>query len=283
VGVARRVFLSHTSELREFPAGRSFVAAAEQAVIRAGDAIADMAYFTARDSKPAQYCQDLVRGCDVYVGLIGMRYGSLVRDQPGMSYTELEFDTAAEAGIPRLMFLLDSGAELPAPAGQLLDQDPALLERQRKFRREVLDSGVTAATFATPGQLELQLLQALHDLKDPLPKAAAASDAVPKVWQVPPPNPNFTGREDELERLHEWLAGHRAVTVHALYGMGGIGKTQIATEYAHRYAARAPCSSFPTDAGNGSRQLRCSSVLSRSSALELGFGPERPGAPKARP
>jgi len=84
-------------------------------VTRAGDAVGDLTYFTARDDKPTAYVQQQVRSCDLYVGLIGLRYGSPVPDRPQMSYPELEFETATEAGMPRLVFMLDEDAALPIP------------------------------------------------------------------------------------------------------------------------------------------------------------------------
>lgn len=47
-----------------------------------------------------------------------------------------------------------------------------------------------------------------------------------------PRNPFFTGREEVLEGLHRAIEANR---VAALSGLGGIGKTQTAVEYAYRH------------------------------------------------
>jgi hypothetical protein len=133
------VFLSHTSELRDYPKGTSYVAAAERAVSAAGHVIVDMADFPAADQPPAQVCADRVHACDVYVGILGTRYGSPVRDKPEVSYTELEFDTATEAPLDRLVFLLDTDADnVGIPVSELTDHEFG--RRQEAFRRRVVPS-----------------------------------------------------------------------------------------------------------------------------------------------
>jgi len=63
------------------------------------------------------------------------------------------------------------------------------------------------------------------------------SGRVPPVWgRVPQRNNNFTGRAELLRELHESLMSNVAAVVpHALHGLGGVGKTQLAIEYAYRY------------------------------------------------
>ena len=66
---------------------------------------------------------------------------------------------------------------------------------------------------------------------------APAEIAPSHAWNVPyQPNPFFTGREELLKQLHDNLMNRKAVALtQAISGLGGIGKTQTAVEYAYRY------------------------------------------------
>jgi hypothetical protein len=71
--------------------------------------------------------------------------------------------------------------------------------------------------------------------------AEPVSERASRIVDLPyPANPFFTGRDDDLVRIHEELhaAPVAALTqgrVRALAAMGGIGKTTLANEYARRY------------------------------------------------
>ena len=70
--------------------------------------------------------------------------------------------------------------------------------------------------------------------KIPTPVALPVGSHFPNIR----PNPRFVGHEEDLKQLAAWLKGNNAVTigqVAAFTGMGGIGKTQLAAEFTHRY------------------------------------------------
>ncbi|MEE1752444.1 FxSxx-COOH system tetratricopeptide repeat protein [Streptomyces sp. SP18CS02] len=87
------------------------------------------------------------------------------------------------------------------------------------------------------------LLRALDrpvQLNDGMPPGPRFPGTVPKIWNAPPRNPGFTGRSVVLERMRDQLGGGMAVVLpqpQTLYGLGGVGKTQVALEYVHRFMA----------------------------------------------
>jgi tetratricopeptide (TPR) repeat protein len=67
------------------------------------------------------------------------------------------------------------------------------------------------------------------------PSASARSA---RIWgSVPARNAAFAGRKGLLSAVRRALAVGDPVAVQALHGRSGVGKTQIAIEYAHRHAA----------------------------------------------
>ena len=84
----------------------------------------------------------------------------------------------------------------------------------------------------------------LQNVTDLLQQKDAKLDEIrklllPPIWNVSPHrNPNFTGRESILKELRLALtSGEPAAWKHAITGMGGVGKTQLAVEYIYRHKA----------------------------------------------
>ena len=71
------------------------------------------------------------------------------------------------------------------------------------------------------------------------PHSDSAPTLSPPIWNVPyRRNPFFTGRENILNHLNAVLQNSKTAALtqaQAISGLGGIGKTQIAIEYAYRY------------------------------------------------
>lgn len=101
------------------------------------------------------------------------------------------------------------------------------------------------------------------------------------VWgNLPPRNGDFTGREEMLDALDRQLRRDRvtAVLPQALHGMGGVGKSQIATEYAYRHRADFDVVWF-VPAEQPSLILRALTEL--GAKLDLDLGPDASSAVRA--
>jgi tetratricopeptide (TPR) repeat protein len=89
----------------------------------------------------------------------------------------------------------------------------------------------------TEGQVVVGDHNVILHFHEPTPHTGNAAHERPTPWNLPyRRNPFFTGRDQVLRDLHEALtSGQTAALTQAISGLGGIGKTQTAVEYAYRY------------------------------------------------
>jgi hypothetical protein len=118
--------------------------------------------FGARELDSATFCAQRAAACDIFVGLIGQRYGSSPPDDV-RSFTEIEFDAAKAAGKPCLIFAAPE--EFPVPA-DLIEPDD-VRARLRAFRARVLAQ--PAGWFeGDKKDLALRVVEAFHNRRKEL-------------------------------------------------------------------------------------------------------------------
>ena len=192
---------------------------------------------TVRDS-----CLDDVAACDLYVLILGHRYGfQPPEDNPeGLSITHLEFRRAGECGIPRVTLLRTS-----IPDVSLSDLgNPQRLALVSAFRDEVARQ-VRPAEFSDLQRLIQGLSTGIQGQLDKLAKrdeGQAALVTAGRVLRLAPRPVFLAGREDLLAALEAQLTGDGGAgpRVVALCGLGGAGKTSLVLEYAHRHLDEVP-------------------------------------------
>jgi tetratricopeptide (TPR) repeat protein len=74
------------------------------------------------------------------------------------------------------------------------------------------------------------------DRRHPEEFASAFHRRMKGTWSIPRRNPNFTGRDHELQQILTMLSNQNQVVAKLqVAGMGGVGKTQICAEYCYRH------------------------------------------------
>jgi tetratricopeptide (TPR) repeat protein len=153
-------------------------------------------------------------------------------DGAAISYTQWEAWLALYHGKALLIAkAADAAPRGPnyAPTDASRAAQQAHLDRLRAVER-------FPSTFTSPDNLAKQILAT--SILDLLVKAHGAGAAKPIVLPYPSIGSLFKGRNEFKRRLRESLSrgGQTAITSQALYGLGGIGKTRAAVEYAWAHA-----------------------------------------------
>jgi len=114
-----------------------------------------MEQFGSRPGTPVEECVKAVQSCQLYVGVFGMRYGS-IPDGHDKSMTNIEYDEAQRLGLPSLIYLLNENHSIPAKDVEVGEGAEKLLDL-----KDLLKKRHTVSFFTTPEDLQARIM---HDV-----------------------------------------------------------------------------------------------------------------------
>lgn len=126
-------------------------------LIRLEQIVKGMEYFGSSPKDSLTVCLSQVRESKLFVGILGMRYGSVDEDS-GLSYSQLEYQEAIKNGIPTLIYIMDENYPIPP---KFVDKD-SKAEQLEEFKGE-LKRKHTVSFFTSPDDLGKKLSKDLLD------------------------------------------------------------------------------------------------------------------------
>jgi hypothetical protein len=231
-----KIFLSAVSS--EFKACRDALASdlrADGADVRVQEE------FTQYPGTLLEKLERYIAECDRVIFLIGDAYGcepppaEAPTGSPVRSYTQWEyylaqgerFDKGRAPSKPTYLYFATADLLRQNPATQ--SQEAAA--RQQGFINEILASGRDRQHFSSLYELRAKALRDAFRLRDQ-----------PVIQNLPflTIGSLFRGRDELMERLRERLERDRSpgaaiIAIQAFHGLGGVGKSRLAVEYALRY------------------------------------------------
>lgn len=145
--MVKSVFISSTS--MDLEAHRDVV---RDAILSLDMRPIDMKYFGSRPGNALDVSLDQVHQADIFIGIIAHRYG-YIPDGQSKSITELEYEAAVNAKIPRLMYIIDPTYQWN-PA--YIETDPQSQANLRQFKQGIERNHVRRL-FTTPTSLAQQV------------------------------------------------------------------------------------------------------------------------------
>lgn len=162
----------------------------------------------------------LVNRCNIFLGVYRQTHYGVVMPDNTVSASEFEFEEAQRLLKPTAVFI------------KALEANEREIPQQSNFIDHVQNFD--------GGKLRVPEYTSLNHLKEQIAEAVMAIliqrfalKVTRPPFQVPRPLNTFVGRAHEIEQITQALIRGESILIHGLYGIGGIGKTELAIQIAH--------------------------------------------------